>query len=109
MAVSPPKTRPAPQSSPRADFLRGRSLEDDVQFTKGVGPSGAAILAKMGIQTAGDLLRHLPRRYEDRTNFRRIKDLIPGECATVHGRVIDAQLVPTSRKSFTLTKVLLND
>lgn len=86
-----------------------RSLDDEVQYVKGVGPSGAQILAKMGIVTVGDLLRHIPRRYEDRTHFRRICDLVPGESATVQGRVVAADFVPTSRKNFSLTKLLIDD
>ena len=58
-------------------------MGDDIQFVKGVGPSAAQILAQMNLRTVGDLLRHIPRRYEDRTNFRRIHDLIPGEAATI--------------------------
>lgn len=89
---------------------RSRSvLDDEVQYVKGVGPSGAQILAKMNILTVGDLLRHLPRRYEDRTHFRRIADLNHGEFATIHGRVIGADNIATNRKNFTLTKVLIDD
>ncbi len=105
MEAPPPGDR-AP-SAPSA--YPSRSLDDDVQFIKGVGPQAAQILGKMGIRTAGDVLRHIPRRHEDRTSFRRIADLGPGEAATIHGRVAAAENVATNRKNFTLTKVLLDD
>ncbi len=85
------------------------SLDDEIQYVKGVGPSFAQTLAKMGLLTIGDVLRHAPRRYEDRTRFRTIIDLLPGETATIHGRVVAAEYVPTSRKNFTLTRVLIDD
>ena len=84
-------------------------LDDEIQFIKGVGPSFAQTLAKIGLFTAGDVLRHAPRRYEDRTRFRHIIDLMPGETATIRGRVVAAEMVPTSRKNFTLTRVLIDD
>jgi ATP-dependent DNA helicase RecG len=89
--------------------MEGRSLDDEVQFIKGVGPALAQVLAKMSLFTVRDLLRHIPRRYEDRSNFRRIVDLMPGEAATIEGRVIGAENLATNRKNFTLTKVLIND
>jgi len=109
MAVTPPRTEPVLTPPLDERPLRVRSLDDEVQFVKGVGPAAAQILGKMGIRTVGDLLRHIPRRYEDRTRFRRIADLCPGESATLHGRVIAAENLATSRKNFTLTRVLIDD
>jgi ATP-dependent DNA helicase RecG len=89
--------------------MEGRDLSDEVQYLKGVGPGLAQVLAKLNIITVGDLLRHIPRRHEDRTNFRRISDIRHGELATIHGQVMDASLLTTKRKGFTVTKVLLGD
>ena len=86
-----------------------RSLQDEVQFLKGVGPHGAQILAKMGIFTIADLLHHIPHRYEDRTHFCEIHALRPGEPAVIKGRVITAENLPTRKPGLTLTKVLVND
>ena len=47
------------------------------------------ILAGMGVRTVGDLLRHYPRRYIDRSAVERIRDLQVGEQATVIARVHD--------------------
>ena len=58
-----------------------------VRFLPGVGPSRAALLAKLGIETVGGLLRHFPRAHEDRTTIARIGDLAPETQATVRGRV----------------------
>jgi ATP-dependent DNA helicase RecG len=52
-------------------------------YVKGVGPKVAEMLAAKGIQTAEDLLYHLPFRYEDRQNPRSLDELQPGETASV--------------------------
>jgi len=43
-----------------------QSLDTDLQFLKGVGARPAGPMRKMGLHTIGDLLYHMPRRYEDR-------------------------------------------
>jgi ATP-dependent DNA helicase RecG len=45
-------------------------LQTDIKFLKGVGPKRAELLNKeLGIETVGDLLRHYPFRYIDRTKI----------------------------------------
>ncbi|MCS6776835.1 MAG: hypothetical protein NZ557_09860, partial [Chthonomonadaceae bacterium] len=92
----------------RAVTEASQSLDDPLQYLKGVGPQGAQLLGKLGLSTVGDLLRHFPRRWEDRTCFRRVADVQPGEWATVHGVVI---AVTTRRPNtrLTVTEVLLDD
>ncbi|HEV2214857.1 MAG TPA: ATP-dependent DNA helicase RecG, partial [Terracidiphilus sp.] len=73
------------------------ALDDPVKFVRGVGPRVAELLAPKGIATAEDLLYHLPFRYEDRQNPRRIEDLAPGETASVIAEVRGAALLRTRR------------
>jgi len=87
---------------------RPRSLDTEVQYVKGVGPRIAGMLNKLNIFTAGDLLRHFPRRYEDRTHFARIASLQHGETATIRGTVLGADNVST-RGRLVLTKVVVDD
>ena len=50
-----------------------------IEFLKGIGPKRAEALAEdLGIRTCGDLLFHLPFRYEDRTRFHRVAETLPG-------------------------------
>lgn len=45
-------------------------LDTPIEFVKGVGPQRADFLrAELGIHTAGDLIEHIPFRYEDRSGF----------------------------------------
>jgi ATP-dependent DNA helicase RecG len=54
-----------------------------VQFLPGVGPARAAEFAKLGITTVGELLWHLPTRYELQPKSQAIGSLRLGETATV--------------------------
>jgi ATP-dependent DNA helicase RecG len=73
--------------------VRPRLLpESPVQYLPGVGPRRAELLAKLGIATVEDLLRHTPRRYLDARRVRRIADLVPGELCTVVARVTATQV-----------------
>ncbi len=64
-------------------------LETPVQYLKGAGPVRARALAALGIDTVGDLLRHYPRRHEDRSCFTAIATLKEGDTVTVAGIVGD--------------------
>jgi len=73
-----------------------RSLESEAQWLKGVGPKMAPGLAKMGLRTVGDVLYHLPRRYEDRRNIPPIRTIRPGEYVTVRGTIRNVNVRPIS-------------
>ena len=79
-----------------------------LQFLKGVGPQVAEVMARLNIKTAQDLLRHIPRRWEDRTNFRRVSDLQAGEMVTVHGTVL-AVTTKYPKPKMAITQALLDD
>src|ERR1700730_18170599 len=66
-------------------------------YVRGVGPRVAEMLAAKDIQTAEDLLYHLPFRYEDRQNPRSIEELKPGETASVIAEVRGSVLLRTRR------------
>ncbi|MGD0914585.1 MAG: ATP-dependent DNA helicase RecG [Terracidiphilus sp.] len=71
------------------------NLDTPVMYVRGVGPKVAEMLAAKSIQTAEDLLYHLPFRYEDRQNPRSIDELQPGETASVIAEVRGAALLRT--------------
>ncbi|MBL6646170.1 MAG: ATP-dependent DNA helicase RecG [Flavobacteriales bacterium] len=55
------------------------SAATPIEFLKGIGPKRAEALAEdLGIRTCGDLLFHLPFRYEDRTKFHRVSEAVAG-------------------------------
>ena len=72
-------------------------LSDEVKFVRGVGPQVSEMLKAKSIETAEDLLYHLPFRYEDRQNPRSLDELKPGETASVIAEVRGAMLMRTRR------------
>jgi ATP-dependent DNA helicase RecG len=57
----------------------------------GVTPTRRDLLARLGLQTIGDLLLHLPRSYEDLTDVRSIRGLTAGKIQTVRGEVVEIE------------------
>ena len=52
------------------------TLDSPIEYLKGVGPVKGDMLKKeLGIHTFGDLLRHFPFRYVDKTKFHKIRDI----------------------------------
>lgn len=84
-------------------------LDTPVQYVKGVGPRRARILESAGIHTVEDLLRNLPFRYEDRTEVRRVRDLVPGEEAVVEVEIAELGSYSTRRRSLEILELLTRD
>lgn len=71
------------------------ALEDPVTALKGAGGATSKKLAKLGIETVGDLLLLSPRRHIDYSRTIRIGEALnlrEGSDVTVRGRVTDVQL-----------------
>jgi ATP-dependent DNA helicase RecG len=86
---------------------RNVTLADPVQFLSGVGPRRAEVLARLGINTAGDLLEYFPLRYE-RQEARTIQNLEDGMTATIIGR-LDAVRATFGRRGRTTTATLIDN
>ena len=56
--------------------MSSRYLSNPIEYLKGVGPQKGDLLKKeLSIFTYGELIQHYPFRYEDRTQFFKIKDI----------------------------------
>jgi len=84
------------------------NLETPVTYLKGVGPHRAELLRRLGLVTAGDLLYHVPHRYEDASTVAPIASLAPGMDATIIGTVISKGVLPT-RKGLRIFQAVLRD
>jgi ATP-dependent DNA helicase RecG len=94
----------------RLDVRAGlRALDTPIQFLSGVGPKRAAQLASLGIKTVGDLLYHLPFRYEDRREINKIAGALPGEEASFIGRLIGLQNKYIPRRRSQILLAVLQD
>ena len=74
------------------------SLDDPIQFIKGVGPKKALLLEKLQLTTIEDFLYFLPFRYEDRRQIKNISTLMPGEFATFMAEVLNASVIYMGRR-----------
>ena len=72
----------------------------DIKFLKSVGPKRAQALYQNEINTVSDILKHYPRKYLDRTNIKKISDLIVNEKAVVVAKVISMSVKRTKKGSF---------
>src|SRR4051812_45693935 len=84
-------------------------LDTPATYLKGVGPARANALRKLGDITAGDLLFHIPHRYEDASTVSPISTLEAGMQGTVIGRVISKGVIPTRRGLRVFQAVLKDD
>jgi ATP-dependent DNA helicase RecG len=64
-------------------------LQRSVQFLRGVGPARVERLAKLGITTIADLIRHFPRGYEDLSDVRGIDQIEAGAMQTIVGEIVE--------------------
>ena len=84
-------------------------LDTSIAYLKGVGPVRAEAFRRIGVITAGDLLYHIPHRYEDASTVAAISSLEPGMDGTVIGRVISKGIIPTRRGLRIFQAVLRDD
>ncbi len=54
-------------------------MNSEISSLRGVGVKRAEAFSRMGIYTAGDLLNHFPRAYQNRGNIRKLSEAIIGE------------------------------
>ncbi len=80
-------------------------LSTDVRYIKGIGEQRAKALSKLDIRTLRDLISWFPRKYDDRTQVKKIADLVPGEAACVAAMIASPPTVSHIRKGMDLVKV----
>ncbi len=84
------------------------SLATEARFLRGVGPKNAANFSKLGLNTVGDVLFYMPRRYEDRRNLPSIRNVQPGDQVTIKGRLLSFDARP-SKTGKTVMRAVVND
>ncbi|HEU4569290.1 MAG TPA: ATP-dependent DNA helicase RecG, partial [Gemmatimonadales bacterium] len=84
-------------------------LDTPVKFLKGIGERRAELFAKLGVETAQDLLWHLPHRYLDASTVTPLAAArVGGEFACI-GQVVAKRVVPTRRGLRVFRAVLRDD
>jgi len=84
------------------------TLTTALTYLKGVGPRRAEALRRLRLVTVGDLLYHVPHRYEDASTIAPIASLQSGMDRTVIGRVVSKGIIPT-RKGLRIFQAVVRD
>lgn len=85
------------------------SLDTKIEQLTRVGRATAARIAKLGVHTVADLLRHYPFRYDDFGQLLPIAKLAPGTTATVRGRIELIENRRSPRRRLMLTEAVIAD
>ncbi len=84
-------------------------LSDNIKYVKGIGESRAKLFAKLGIFSVEDLLFHLPRSIEDRSETKSIAELMDGETVCVKAALASGVKTYRSRNRVTVTQATVSD
>ncbi|KAF0108170.1 MAG: ATP-dependent DNA helicase RecG [Anaerolineaceae bacterium] len=112
-----PKAAPAPRPIPgRAEARPGGvtskrpiALNAALTVLAGVGPRHAAMLSRLGMTTLGDMLYYFPRRYEDYSALKPIRDVFYGQQVTVIGEVMMVESREVRGRKMIITEAAIND
>ena len=107
---------PAPDPEPASEKdkmpapdLEPASLDSPLTAVPGIGPKSANTLKKLDLETLGDLLWHLPRRYDDYSELKTINRLEFGEEATIIGTVDEISVRPVRGGKLKLVEATVSD
>jgi ATP-dependent DNA helicase RecG len=108
--------KPRPPVTPRSETVAGAkssanpaALNAKLTVLQGVGPRNAESLEKLGMQTLGDMLYYFPRRYDDYSQLKPIKDLFYGEQVTVIGTIQSVHSRPIRGGKSSIIECVIGD
>jgi ATP-dependent DNA helicase RecG len=85
------------------------ALTAPLTTVQGIGPKSAKTLSKLGLQNLGDLLWHLPRRYDDYSQLETINRLWYGQDVTVIGTIEKIEMRAVRSGRMKLTEAVVSD
>lgn len=101
----PAPERPARPEPPRKEA----GLDAPLTAARGIGDSHARDLARLGLQTVGDLLYFFPRRYDDYSRLKPINRLEYGDEVTILGTIQAIQSRETKSRFGEITEAVISD
>ncbi|MBI5934015.1 MAG: ATP-dependent DNA helicase RecG [Chloroflexi bacterium] len=110
VALSPSKGQGRSESAPGGKTsATPAALGALLTVLQGVGPRHAQTLGALGMSTLGDMLYYFPRRYEDYSQLKPIKNLWVNEIVTVIGAVQSVGTRPVRGGKLQLTEAVITD
>jgi ATP-dependent DNA helicase RecG len=85
------------------------SLTSPTTVVRGIGQKQAQLLEKIGINTVEDMIYYFPRRYDDYSELKLIKDLSYGEEVTIIAWVKSINTFTSRNKNRKIIQVLVSD
>ncbi len=85
------------------------AIEAPLMRIQGIGPKSAKRLKRLGLETLGDLLWHLPRRYDDYTRLKTINRLWYGEEVTIIATVDDVNVRSARGGKMKIVEISISD
>ena len=79
-------------------------LSTDVRYIKGIGEKKAQAFHKLGVFSLYDLISFFPRRYEDRSQYKPIAQVLDGEQVCIRAIVADTPRLIRVRRGMELVK-----
>lgn len=106
------KQNPTPRSESVAGAKHSQTppaFDSKLTVLQGVGPKNAESLAKLGMQTLGDMLYNYPRRYEDYSLLKPIQALMFNDVVTVLGSVQSVTNRPIRGGKQNIIELIISD
>ena len=85
------------------------NLNSSIKYIKGVGEKRAGLFGSLAIFDVDALIHFYPRRYEDWTNTKTVRELQNGDCASIRATMITPVKEHMIRKGMTLYKCRFSD
>ncbi len=85
------------------------NLYSDIRYIKGVGDKRAELFNKLGISVVDTLIHFYPRKYEDWTNTKTVKEVENGENISIKATMITPVKESKIRRGLTLYKCRFSD
>ena len=104
--TAPPRSQNVPGARTSASPA---ALDAKLTVLQGVGPGNAQSLARLGLHSLGDMLYYYPRRYDDYSELKPIKDLFYGEQVTVIGTVQTVHTRPIRGGKASIVETIISD
>lgn len=85
------------------------NLNSNIKYIKGVGEKRARLFGSLAIFDVDALIHFFPRKYEDWTNTKTVRELQNGDCASIRATMITPVKEHMIRKGMTLYKCRFSD
>ena len=95
--------------TPSAVSEAPQGLQAPVTMVRGIGQKQAQLLEKLNLFTIEDMVYYFPRRYDDYSKLKTIKDLIYGEEVTILAWVKSITTFRTRNKNRKITQAVVSD